>query len=44
MLTFSLANNFIENKIRKEFTPNISGALEHTVQIAYNYKASKQEP
>ena len=44
MLTFSLAKNFIENKIRKGFTSYISGPLKHTVQIAYNYKASKQEP
>ena len=44
MLTFSLVKNFIENKIRKGFTPNISGAWKHTVQAAYNYKASKQEP
>ena len=35
MFTFLLGNNFIENKIQKGFTPNISGICEHTAQMAY---------
>ena len=34
MFTFLLANNFIEHKIQKRFTPHISGTLEHTAQMA----------
>ena len=30
MFTFLLANNFIEHKIQKGFTPRISGTFEHT--------------
>ena len=35
MFTFLLGNNFIETKIQKGFTPNISGTFEHTTQMAY---------
>ncbi len=35
MFTFLLANNFIEHKIQKGFTPHISGTFEHTAQMAY---------
>ena len=35
MFTFLLANNFIEQKIQKEFTPHISGTFEHNAQMAY---------
>ena len=35
MFTFLLANNLIEHKIQKGFTPHISGTFEHTAQMAY---------
>ena len=34
MDSFLTANNFIENNIQKGFTPNLSGTLEHTAQMA----------
>ena len=34
MYSFLMANNFIEHNIQKEFTPNLSGTLEHTAQMA----------
>ena len=34
MFTFLLANNLIEHKIQKGFTPHISGTFEHTTQMA----------
>ena len=33
MFSFLTANNFIEHKIQKGFTPNLSGTLEHTSQM-----------
>ena len=33
MFSFPMANNFIEQKIQKGFTPNLSGTLEHTAQM-----------
>jgi hypothetical protein len=33
MFSFLTANNFIEQKIQKGFTPNLSGTLEHTAQM-----------
>ena len=44
MFTFLLANNFIEHKIQKGFTPHLSGTLEHTAQMAYiiNQARSRQ--
>ena len=44
MFTFLLANNFIEHKIQKGFTPHISGTLEHTARMAYiiNQARSRQ--
>ncbi|CAB3996693.1 Hypothetical predicted protein [Paramuricea clavata] len=35
MFAYLLANNFIEHKIQKGFTPHISGTFEHTAQMAY---------
>ena len=32
--SFLAANNYIEHNIQKGFTPNISGTLEHTAQMA----------
>ena len=32
--SFLTANNFIEHSIQKGFTPNLSGSLEHTAQMA----------
>jgi hypothetical protein len=34
MYSFLNANNFIEHNIQKGFTPNLSGTLEHTAQMA----------
>ena len=34
MYSFLTANNFIEHNIQKGFTPNLSGNLEHTAQMA----------
>ena len=34
MYSFLMANNFIEHNIQKRFTPNLSGTLEHTAQMA----------
>ena len=34
MYSFLTANNFIEHNIQKGFTPNLSGTLEHTAQMA----------
>ena len=34
MYSFLTVNNFIEHNIQKEFTPNMSGTLEHTAQMA----------
>ena len=34
MYSFLMANNFIEHNIQKGFTPNLSGTLEHTAQMA----------
>ncbi len=44
MYTFLTANNYIEHRIQKGFTPNISGTLEHTAQMAniINKARSKQ--
>ena len=44
MFTFLPANNLIEHKIQKGFTPHISGTLEHTAQMAYiiNQDRSRQ--
>ena len=33
MFSLLTANNFIEQKIQKGFTPNLSGTLEHTAQM-----------
>ena len=33
MFSFLTANNFIEHKIQKGFTPNLAGTLEHTAQM-----------
>jgi hypothetical protein len=33
MFSFLTANNFIEQKIQKGFTPNLSGTLEHIAQM-----------
>ena len=35
MLSYLLANNFVEHNIQKGFTPHISGTFEHTAQMAY---------
>ncbi|CAB4027761.1 Hypothetical predicted protein [Paramuricea clavata] len=35
MFAYKLANNFIEHKIQKGFTPHISGTFEQTAQMAY---------
>ena len=32
--SYLVANNFVEHKIQKGFTPNISGTLEHTAMMA----------
>ena len=44
MYFFLTANNYIEHNIQKGFTPNISGNLEHTTQMAniINTARSKQ--
>ncbi len=44
MYTFLTTNNYIEHRIQKGFTPNISGTLEHTAQMAniINKARSKQ--
>ena len=44
MYFFLTANNYIEHNIQKGFTPNISGTLEHTTQMAniINTARSKQ--
>ena len=44
IFTFLLANNFIEDKIQKGFTPHISGTFEDTAQMAYiiNQAITKQ--
>ena len=44
MYSFLTANNCIEHNIQKGFTPNISGTLEHTTQMAniINTARSKQ--
>ena len=34
MYSFLTVNNFIEHNIQKGFTPNMSGTLEHTAQMA----------
>ena len=34
MYSFLTTNNFIEHNIQKGFTPNVSGTLEHTAQMA----------
>ena len=34
MYSFLTTNNFIEHSIQKGFTPNVSGTLEHTAQMA----------
>ena len=34
MCSFLASNNFIEHSIQKGFTPNLSGTLEHTAQMA----------
>ena len=34
MYSFLTVNNFIEDNIQKGFTPNMSGTLEHTAQMA----------
>ena len=34
MCSFLTTTNFIENNIQKRFTPNLSGTLEHTAQMA----------
>ena len=34
MYSFLASNNFIEHSIQKGFTPNLSGTLEHTAQMA----------
>ena len=34
MNSFLASNNFIEHSIQKGFTPNLSGTLEHTAQMA----------
>ena len=34
MYSFLTSNNFIEHNIQKGFTPNLSGTLEHTAQMA----------
>ena len=34
MYSFLTANNFIEHNIQKGFTPNLSGTMEHTAQMA----------
>ena len=34
MYSFLITNNFIEHNIQKGFTPNLSGTLEHTAQMA----------
>ena len=34
MYSFLMTNNFIEHNIQKGFTSNLSGTLEHTVQMA----------
>ncbi len=33
MFSFLTANNFIEHKIQKGFTPNLAGTLEHTARM-----------
>ncbi len=35
MYSFLTANNFIEHNVQKGFTPNLSGTLEHTAQMAH---------
>ena len=32
--SFLASNNFVEHNIQKDFTPNLSGTLEHTAQMA----------
>ena len=39
MYSFLTSNNFIEHNIQKGFTPNLSGTLEHTAQMANINKA-----
>ena len=34
MYSFLTVNNFIEHNIQKGFTPNMSGTLKHTAQMA----------
>jgi hypothetical protein len=34
MYSFLTVNNFIEHNFQKGFTPNMSGTLEHTAQMA----------
>ena len=34
MYSFLTTNNFIEHNTQKGFTPNVSGTLEHTPQMA----------
>ena len=34
MYSYLVSNNFIEQNIQKGFTPNLSGTLEHTAQMA----------
>ena len=46
MYSFLTTNNFIEHNIQKGFTPNVSGTLEHTAQMAniINKARIKQRP
>ena len=37
MYFFLTANNYIEHNMQKGFTPNISGTLEHTAQMAMQH-------
>lgn len=39
--SFLIANNFIEHNIQKGFTPNLSGTLEHTAQMAHIIKKAR---
>jgi hypothetical protein len=41
MYSFLTANNFIEHNIQEGFTPNLSGTLEHTAQMANIIKKAR---
>ena len=43
MYSFLMANNFTEHNIKKGFTPNLSGTLKHTAQMANIIKQSSNQ-